>query len=97
MSDNRRVYRTIHTHLLQLYPKNAKGRTIQHLNTLAGFVAGIVQGKSSQLPTIARKAPTPAKPESRVKQYRRWIQNEQIDQSGYYLPYVEALLNLAGF
>lgn len=95
MSDNRRVYRTIHTHLRQLYPKNAKGRTIQHLNTLSGLVAGIVQGRSSQLPTIARKVPVPAKPESRVKQYSRWIQNEQIDQNSYYLPYIEALLNLA--
>jgi hypothetical protein len=95
MSDNRRVYRTILTHLRQLYPKNAKGRTIQHLNTLAGLITGIVQGKSCQFPTIARKVPTMAKPESRVKQYSRWTQNEQIDQSAYYLPYIEALLNSA--
>lgn len=92
MSDNRRVYRTIFTHLRQLYPKNAKGRTIQHLNVLAGLTAGIVQGKSCQLPTIARKVPTTAKPASRIKQYSRWMQNEQIDQAAYYLPYIEELL-----
>jgi hypothetical protein len=92
MSDNRRVYRTIFTHLRQLYPKNAKGRTIQHLNTLAGLTAGIVQGKSCQLPTIARKVPIAAKPESRIKQYSRWTQNEQIGQATYYLPYVGELL-----
>jgi hypothetical protein len=95
MSDNRRVYRTILTKLRQLYPKNAKGRTIQHLNTLAGLVSGIVQGKSCQFPTIARKVPGIAKPESRIKQYSRWTQNGQIDQSGYYLPYIEVLLNSA--
>jgi hypothetical protein len=92
MSDNRRVYRTIFMHLRQLYPKNAKGRTIQHLNALAGLTAGIVQGKSCQLPMIARKVPTAAKPESRIKQYSRWTQNEQIDQTTYYLPYMEELL-----
>lgn len=68
LSDNRRVYRTIHAQLGQLYPKDATGRVIQHINTLAGLVAGIVQGKSCQLPTIARKVPALSKPESRVKQ-----------------------------
>lgn len=92
MSDNRRVYRTIFTHIRQLYPKKATGRTIQHLNTLAGLTAGIVQGKSCQFPTIARKVPTSAKPESRIKQYSRWTQNEQIDQTSYYLPYIDELL-----
>lgn len=95
MSDNRRVYRTIHTQLRQLYPKNATGRVVQHINTMAGLVAGIAQGKSCQFPTIARKVPTLSKPESRVKQYSRWMQNERIDQSGYYLPYIEALLDVA--
>ncbi len=47
---------------------------------MAGLVIGIVQGKSCQLPTIARKVPTLSKPESRAKQYSRWRQNERIDQ-----------------
>jgi hypothetical protein len=92
MSDNRQVYRTIITSLRQLYPKGAKGNTIRHLNTLAALITGIVQSKSCQLPAIARKVPVPAKAESRIKQFSRWIQNERIDQASYYLPFVQELL-----
>jgi len=97
MSDNRRVYRTINTKLRQLYPKGAKGNAIRHLNTLAGMIAGIVQSKSCQLPAIARKVPVPAKAESRIKQYSRWLQNEHVDYSSYYLPFVSELLNHVAF
>lgn len=92
MSDNRRVYRTIISSLRQLYPKGAKGNTIRHLNTLAALITGIVQAKSCQLPAIARKVPVSAKAESRIKQFSRWIQNEGIDQTRYYLPFVQELL-----
>jgi hypothetical protein len=93
MSDNRRVYRTILTSLRQLYPKGAKGNVIRHLNTLAAMIAGMVQSKSCQFPAIARKVPTPAKAESRIKQFSRWTQNEHIDHASYYLPFVQELLS----
>jgi hypothetical protein len=93
MSDNRRVYRTIISSLRQLYPKGAKGNAIRHLNTLAALITGIVQSKNCQLPAIARKVPVPAKAESRIKQFSRWIQNEHIDQASYYLPFVQELLH----
>jgi len=75
MSDNRRVYRTISITLKQLFPTEPQGNFARNLNTLAAMVAGIVQGKSCQLPTMARHAPEPAKAESRVKKYSRWLQN----------------------
>jgi hypothetical protein len=93
MSDNRRVYRTILASLRQLYPKGAKGNAIRHLNTLAALITGIVQSKNCQLPAIARKVPVPAKAESRIKQFSRWIQNERIDQASYYLPFIQELLH----
>jgi len=92
MSDNRRVYRTISKAILQLYPGQPKGNTARMLTTLAALVSGIVMGKSCQLPSIARKVPDQASPESRVKRYSRWIQNERIDYEGYYLPFVQELL-----
>ncbi len=79
MSDNRRVYRTIREAIVQLYPGEPKGNTARMLTTLAALVSGIVLGKSCQLPTIARKAPDRATPDSRVKRYSRWIQNERIE------------------
>lgn len=92
MSDSRRVYRTIRQVIMQLYPGNPTGQTARMLTTLAAMVSGIVLGKSCQLPTIARKAPDGAKPDSRIKRYSRWIQNERIEYEGYYLPFVQELL-----
>jgi len=92
MSDNRRVYRTIRTAIWQLFPSEPKGNFARNLNTLVGMVAGIVQGKSCQLPTIARHTPDPAKPDSRVKRYSRWIQNECVDFEAYFLPFAQPIL-----
>ncbi len=91
--DNRRIYRTIRAAIRQLYPSEPKGNLARHLNTLACLIGGIVQGKSCQLPTIARHAPEPAKVDSRIKRYSRWTQNEQVDFESYYLPFVEPLLS----
>jgi hypothetical protein len=65
----------------------------RHLNTLAGFISGIVGSKSSQLPTVATKIPDGAKPESRVKRITRWLKNDEIKEEIYFLPYAEILLN----
>ena len=92
MSDNRRVYRTIKMAIQQLFPKEPQGNFARNLNTLAGMVAGIVQGKSCQLPAISRHAPDTAKAESRIKRYSRWIQNERIEFETYYLPFAQPLL-----
>jgi hypothetical protein len=96
MSDNRRVYRTISLTLKQLFPFKPQGNFARHVNTLAGMVTGIVQGKSSQLPSIARHAPDGTKAESRVKRYSRWLQNERTSDEAYYLPFAQQILaNLA--
>ena len=92
MSDNRRVHRTIREAMKQLFPTEPQGNFARHLNTLAALVAGIVQGKSSQLPTIASHAPESAKAESRVKKYSRWLQNERVGYEGYYLPFAQEIL-----
>jgi hypothetical protein len=93
MSDNRRVYRTIRAAIQQLYPQSPKGNLARHLNTLAALICGIVQGKSCQLPNIAKHAPETAKPESRIKRYSRWIKNERVDYEVFYLPFIQQILN----
>ena len=92
MSDNRRVYRTIRRALKGLFPTEPKGNFARNLNTLAGMVAGIVQGKSCQLPTIARHTPDETKPESRAKRYKRWIKNERTGYEAYYMPFAQQIL-----
>ena len=93
MSDNHRRYRAIRRALTQCYPDELSGRMAQHLTVLAAFISGIVGSKSSQLPSIASKIPDQAKFESRVKRLSRWLDNEQIKEEVYFLPYAEILLN----
>jgi len=62
------------------------------LSTLAALISGIVGGKSPQLPHIATKVPDGTKPESRVKRFTRWLDNDRILEEVYFLPYAEILL-----
>ena len=93
MSDNLRRYRAIHEALTQCYEAAPSGRLAQHLTTLAAFVSGIVGSRSSQLPKIATQIPGQAKAESRVKRLSRWLNNEGILESVYFLPHAELLLH----
>jgi hypothetical protein len=92
MSDNLRRYRAIRNALTQAYPAQPTGNVARHLQTLAALISGIVGSKSTQLPTIATKVPDGTKPESRVKRFARWIDNERILEEMYFLPYAESLL-----
>src|ERR671938_1167977 len=92
MSDNLRQYRAIRKALRQAYPGEPQGRCARHLATLAALISGIVASKSTQLPKVAAKVPDGAKPESRVKRFTRWLDNERILEEVYFLPYVELLL-----
>ncbi len=96
MSDNRRRFVAIYSALKQLYPTDPRGNVARHLTTLAMLISGIVASQKVHLPAIASKVPTWTKPESQVKRFSRWIANERIDFSTYYLPYAQQLLaNLA--
>ena len=92
MSDSRRVHRAIKKAILQLYPTQPQGNLARHLATLVCLVSGIVLGKSCQLPKIASKVPGEVHPDSRTKQFSRWVNNEAITFDLYFLPFVEPLL-----
>jgi hypothetical protein len=92
MSDNLRRYRAIRDALAQCYPTSSQGNFARHLNTLAALISGIVGSKSSQLPHIATKVPDGTKPESRVKRFTRWLDNDHSLEEVYFLPYADGLL-----
>jgi hypothetical protein len=93
MSDNLRRYRAICNALLQAYPAQPTGNLARHLHTLAALISGIVGGKSTQLPHIAAKVPNGTKPESRVKRFARWFDNDHVLEEVYFLPYADILLH----
>src|SRR5437773_168942 len=92
MSDNLRRYRAIRHALAQCYPTASQGNFARHLTTLAALISGIVGSKSSQLPHIATKVRDGTKPESRVKRFTRWLDNDHILEEVYFLPYADVLL-----
>jgi len=92
MSDNLRRYRSIRDALTHAYPLEPTGNLARHLNTLAALISGIVGSKSTQLPQIAAKVPSASKPESRVKRFSRWFDNDSIREEVYFLPYAEVVL-----
>lgn len=93
MSDNRRRYRAIRDGLVQIYPRVLTGRMLQRLNVLALFISGIVGSQRTQNRQVAKKAPTRARAESRIKQLSRWYQNKEVGYEVYYLPFIETLLS----
>jgi Transposase DDE domain len=92
MSDNLRRYRAIQDALTQYYPSQPTGTVARHLTTLAALISGIVASKSTQMPAIAAHVPDGAKPESRVKRFTRWVGNDHVTDTLYFVPYVELLL-----
>ena len=92
MSDNLRRYRAIHDALVQWYPTQPQGNLARHLHTLAALISGIVASKNTQLPHIATHVPDGTKVESRVKHFSRWVDNDNILEEAYFLPYADRLL-----
>jgi len=92
MSDNLRRYRAIRDALTQGYPGQLNGHGARHLTTLAALISGLVGSKRTQLPHIATQVPDGRKPESRVKRFTRWLDNERIVEEVYFLPYADLLL-----
>jgi hypothetical protein len=92
MSDSRRTYRAIKQAILQLYPVKPQGNLARHITTLVGLVSGIVLSKSCQLPKMASTVPGDGHPDSRTKQFSRWVNNDAITYDLYFLPFLEPLL-----
>jgi hypothetical protein len=92
MTDNLRRYFAIQTALKSLRPTEPKGNVARHLNTLAMLISGIIGSQKCHLPAIARKVPTTSKPQSRIRRLERFLANDAIDSTTYYLPYVRTLL-----
>jgi len=92
MSDNLRRYRAIRDALTPYYPGQPTGTVARHLTPLAALISGIVASQSMPLPPIATKSPDSTKPESRVKRFARWLDNERILEELYFVPYAELLV-----
>ena len=93
MGDNHHLYRHIRKSLMQIYPKQLTGRQAQHMNTLSGMVSGIVRSGKSHMRAMSKTAPDRrSKVESRSKRFTRFTQNEAVDSTTYFMPFLTPLL-----
>jgi hypothetical protein len=92
MSDNLRRYRAIREALRQWYPGTLNGHQARHLITLAMLISGIVGSQHTHLDKVAAQVPDGAKPASRTKRFARWVANETITSTIYYVPFAEVVL-----
>ena len=87
-----RLYRQIRESLKKLYPVEPTGNLARHLNTLTGFICGIIQSNRVNLPAVASELPNVGKEQSRVAQLKRWLTNKNVNIESYFLPFIEPLL-----
>lgn len=92
MSDNLKRYRAISAGLKQFFPGRLTPRQAQHFQVMAGMINGIVGSRKVQLPAMADKLPSSAQRESRIKRFKRWLQNDAIKLDTYFAPFTKALL-----
>ena len=92
MSDNLRRYRAIRDEIVQWYPATLTAQQQRHLITLAMLISGIVGSQHTHLDKIAAKLPGPTKPPSRTKRFARFIANDTITPTTYFLPFAAALI-----
>ena len=86
------LYRHLRESLKKLYPVEPTGNSARHLNTLVGFVYGIIQSHRVNLPAIAEELPNVGKEQSRIAQLKRWLSNDNIGVDMYFLPFISLLL-----
>lgn len=77
-------------------PNQLTGNQNRHLNTLTGFVYGIIQSRQVKLASVAGELPNMGKEESRVMQLRRLLSNPALDYNVYFMPMIMMILMSLG-
>ncbi len=88
MTDKMRVY----TKVLQTLKKQMPTTRQCFVVTMAMMISGIVTGKKAQLSVMSAQIPSRAKPKSNERRMRRFVSNERIDKTIFYMPFAEMIL-----
>jgi hypothetical protein len=91
VSDGSRIFSEIKKSLSKLFPK-MEGHEASHFSTLLHMITGMVVSKHCHLPKIAGKVTAPIKQESIIAKFKRWLSNNNVNASIYFLPFLEKLL-----
>ncbi len=92
MTDSIKIFRTIHNAFGKICKSSTSKRHNNALNTLVGFVCGIIQSKQVKLTNIAGEIQNGGAEESKVKCLQRWLKNERVNTESFYLPFIITLI-----
>lgn len=96
LPDSRRVHRAIYTYMEKFGVIASSQRQRNNLNTLSGFICGILQSKQVKLADVVGDIPCSGKEESRIMRLRRWLNNSSVNIDGFYLPVMKQFLACLG-
>lgn len=96
------MFRSILSSLKKFSGAEHNGNEARHFNTLTGVICGLIRSRKAQLQEIAKNVPTTeggyiarlTASESQVKRFYRWLKNEKVTHSIFFLPYAEQLLRV---
>lgn len=88
MTDKMRVY----TQVLRMLKKQMPTTRQCFVVTLAMMISGIVTGKKAQLSVMSEQIPSQAKPKSNERRMRRFVKNKRVDETVFYMPFAEMIL-----
>ncbi len=88
MSDNQRVFRKV----AQTLKKKMKGIPEKYIAVWGMMVAGIIQGKSARLNSIAEETPGKAKNKSVFRRLQRFVSNDRVDAQAHFMPFASQIV-----
>lgn len=88
MSDNQRVFRKV----TQALKKKMKGIPQKYVAVWGILVAGIVQGRSARLSSIANETPGAAKSKSVFRRLQRFVSNNNVDADAHFMPFATQII-----
>lgn len=86
------LYRTISQHLHSLHKNSLQGNALKRLNSLSGFICGMIRKGSSHLVDIGSGLAQDINSNSKTVAAKRFLSHEKINQKNTYLPYVQVFI-----
>lgn len=97
MNDKKFIKTKVQKTLKKIFGKSYLSHyELVRLNILSNLVSCILVTGESKLHEVASGNPERKKFSSKVKQYKRFVQNRHVDCKTYYLPYMKELLAVIG-
>lgn len=88
MSDKMKVYSKVVGTLKKMIPVATQNDSV----VLAMMITGIIMGKKAQLSEMSLHVPHRAKPASLAKRFQRFVKNERIEVTNYFMPFAQEIV-----